>query len=976
VAADRRWPVSRVNVRKWLGKRGGRRTPTASEGARSSGYQAFISYSRKVDGKLAPALQRGLQRFTKPWYRVRAIRVFRDDANLSANPGLWGSICEALDDSAYFILLASPEAAESEWVGKEVRYWLEHRELDQVLIALTDGELVWDGSRIETQALPPVLCTAFREEPRYVDLRWARGGQFSRRDARFQSAIADLAAPLFGRPKDELLGEDLRQHRRALRLAWAAAVLLAVLALAASGAAFVAVQQRDQARANESRALAGQAIATLDSDPVTALRLAVRAGEAAHTSDAESALRAALATDTLAATLHDGRNPLSAAVFSPDGERVASASADGTARIWDLATGRTHALRGGNGSLSRPVFSPDGGLVATADRGGMSIWDIAGGDPHRLVVASGPLAFSPDGELAITGSKGTTARIWEVSSGHALHVLRGRADKVLDASFSRDGKLAVTAGFGGAVVWDVASGRKLESLDARVRLPESCLESVCRPRAASAAFSPDGKLILTASDEQPAQIWKVASGHRVKQLDNGTGDAVFSPDGKRMVTTDFGGANHKVSTNANSAEVWDVASGHHLRSLHAPACVSGAAFGPDPSLVLAVVGSCQGGSEAVPGTAVIWDAVSGFKLLTLKGDISGAAFSHDGKFVVTAGEDGIARIWDVSNSSDSRADTLRNHGATSAAFDSDGKRVLAADGNGAVLIWDFDSDRIAQMTGPLLSNCSDSQCAAAFSPDGKLVATVSPRGRAHVWDIVSGRRRFSAPAAVAAPGDKFACDHSAAISPNSRLVLLASSHCQFFGAPGAAWIWNVAGSYRRLEYHGGHNAAFSPDGKFVITADGDGKARIWNVANAGKPRTIVTGQVNSAAFSSDGKLVVTAGDDGTARIWDAGALRLLRILSGHTGRVQSAAFSPDDKFVVTASADVTARIWDVASGRTLRVLSGHGGEVRRATFSPDGTLILTTSKDGALRIWPTCDLCTLSYGQLLDRAKDRLGASA
>src|SRR3954469_886351 len=90
-------------------------------------YDAFISYSRAVDGKLAPALQRGLQRFAKPWYRMRALRVFRDDASLSASPDLWGSIQQALDGSRYFILLASPAAAQSPWVAKEAEHWIEQR---------------------------------------------------------------------------------------------------------------------------------------------------------------------------------------------------------------------------------------------------------------------------------------------------------------------------------------------------------------------------------------------------------------------------------------------------------------------------------------------------------------------------------------------------------------------------------------------------------------------------------------------------------------------------------------------------------------------------------------------------------------------------------------------------------------------------------------------------------------------------------
>lgn len=90
----------------------------------TSGYDAFISYSHTLDGALARALQTGLEQFAKPWYRPRALRVFRDTTSLSANPGLWSSIEKALAHSAWLVLMASPEAARSRWVDREVAWWL------------------------------------------------------------------------------------------------------------------------------------------------------------------------------------------------------------------------------------------------------------------------------------------------------------------------------------------------------------------------------------------------------------------------------------------------------------------------------------------------------------------------------------------------------------------------------------------------------------------------------------------------------------------------------------------------------------------------------------------------------------------------------------------------------------------------------------------------------------------------------------
>jgi hypothetical protein len=120
--------------------------PTAKD-PRSSGvlrFHAFMSYSHAADGRFAPALQAALQRFAKPWYRRRALHIFRDKTNLSATPGLWPTIERALADSQHFILLASPEAGRSQWVQREVDWWLARRSARTLLIVVTDGVLIWD----------------------------------------------------------------------------------------------------------------------------------------------------------------------------------------------------------------------------------------------------------------------------------------------------------------------------------------------------------------------------------------------------------------------------------------------------------------------------------------------------------------------------------------------------------------------------------------------------------------------------------------------------------------------------------------------------------------------------------------------------------------------------------------------------------------------------------------------------------------
>ena len=217
-------------------------------------YDAFISYSHSADDRFAPALQNGLQRLARPWYRRRALRVFRDETGLSVNPHLWASIEGALDDSRYFVLLASPAAAASPWVNREVAHWLATKSSDTLLPVLTDGTLVWDEAAggfdaAASSALPAALIGAYAAEPKHLDVRWAHEEtQLDLRHSQFRSEVATLAAPIHGMPKEDLEDEDVRLHRRAMRLAWGAAAALLLLTVAAVVAAVFAISFANTAR--------------------------------------------------------------------------------------------------------------------------------------------------------------------------------------------------------------------------------------------------------------------------------------------------------------------------------------------------------------------------------------------------------------------------------------------------------------------------------------------------------------------------------------------------------------------------------------------------------------------------------------------------------------------------------------------------------------------------------------------------------
>ena len=233
-------------------------------------HDAFISYSHAADGRIAPAVERGLQRLAKPWNRLRAVSVFRDESDLALTPRLWTTISTALDGSRYFILLACPESAASIWVNREVAHWCDTKGTEHLLVVVTGGELAWDpdgGDFSEgSTAVPAALRGRFSEEPLYLDLRWARDvPELSLRLSRFRAAIAQIAAPIRGVPPDELEGEDIRLHRRARLLARAAVATVAVLAVVAIVAAIIAVGNARRADRRAREALGRQlGLAALD----------------------------------------------------------------------------------------------------------------------------------------------------------------------------------------------------------------------------------------------------------------------------------------------------------------------------------------------------------------------------------------------------------------------------------------------------------------------------------------------------------------------------------------------------------------------------------------------------------------------------------------------------------------------------------------------------------------------------------------
>ncbi len=719
--------------------------------------------------------------------------------------------------------------------------------------------------------------------------------------------------------------EQLRRRRRFLIGALAAASLLALVAiLFGIQLRQIAAEAERKSRLSLARDLATQADALFESDTQLSLLLAAEAVKTTLQTDgltipeADHVLYQAL-TSSLNGVLAGHIDQVRRARFSPDGQRIVTASLDGTARLWDgdgeyIAT-LAHPFQTLNAS-----FSPDGQrIVTTSDQRTARLWDregqlIATLEGHTSAVGWG--VFSPDGTRILTTSRDSTARLWDANGG-SIAILEGHAQSVLDGAFSPDGQRILTASADQtARLWD-KDGNLIKVLRGHTGL------------IGWAVFSPDGTRFVTASEDGTARLW-TAGGELIATLRGHTGwvrSAVFSPDGERILTASDDGTARLWDGQGNSVMTLEVHLGGVFR----------ARFSPDGTLIV---------TASDDGTARLW-AADGTFLVALTGHTGAlfdALFSPDGRQILTASRDGTARLWAVGRplirEIAGHTDSVRH-----VTYSPDGQLILTASSDETARLWDSTGGLLHTLEGH-----SQTVRWAGFSPDGEYIVTASDDGTARLWDLDGELVKVLEGHADAV--------WWAAFSPDGKVIATASDD-------GTARLWGADGTFLvTLTGHRGpvRRAVFNPDGTHLVTAGFDGIPRLWELStlrdtsSANQFETDVSvalpdhgGRIASVAFSPNGERFVTTGQFGNAVLWNADG-NILTTLEGHLGWVLSANFSPDGTQIVTAGEDNTARLWN-ADGEFIKILPGHTSAVIWAGFSPNGRLIATASRDGTARLW-------------------------
>lgn len=597
------------------------------------------------------------------------------------------------------------------------------------------------------------------------------------------------------------------------------------------------------------------------------------------------------------------------AAWSPDSTRLAFAQEIGTtshgqAMVWDW---RNETEPGkslpSKCKISRITWSPRGDRIATASgdqqNGEVKLWNLtsdknaAQGDQFcslRPDTAINDVVFSSDGELLLTcagtpGGESGTAQIWKTTTGERAGLPLPHKGAVLTARFSPDDKLVVTASTDGtARVWSAASGREMLSLPHNAWV-------YC------ATFSPDGRYIATGSRDRMARVWDLLSGQlAIPPMNHGgtVNSIAFSSDGRRLITTC-----------KETPRVWALATGiTPAPAFNTDGPVLQAAFSRDGKRIVTITEVDSGKSWKVH----VWDAATGNPLSAYEHNvpITRAVLSDDGSRVALIASDVEHRLYQAlvidARSGKALYEPIQLDGdGTFIAFGHAGARhfiTLTRDDKGeakVARVWNSETGE--PLTDPLSHEVP--LCFATLSREDALLLTTGgerslpKEGKAFIWSVRPGEQK--------------------------PIIL---THDEFIT-----------------------HAEFSADGQHVVTASEDNYARVWRTADghplSGLLKNLHTADLSDVSFSPDGNWILTASYDQTAVVCDWRSEKIVSVFR-HAGMVNGARFSPDGRRVITASSDRTARLWDIQSNELIAILN-HSGPVQEASFSGDGNTIFALS---------------------------------
>jgi WD40 repeat protein len=604
--------------------------------------------------------------------------------------------------------------------------------------------------------------------------------------------------------------------------------------------------------------------------------------------------------------MRHGSEVLAVAV-SPDGKLLAVSGDDDRVRLLSTADGRmVREFTDVGGPVGDLAFLPDGRRLLI---GGPTpaIWDVETGRTVEFKTEQPQMsaALSPDGRRVATSAPGEPVRVWDAATGKVIASLPAVPDQMRTPVFSPDGKtLALLNPDAGVTLVETAGGKEIRTLGNSENAP------------VRAAFSPDGKRLIAAGNAGRVQVWDVADGTSAAEWESHeefpAGLAV-SPDGKRMALA-----------GESAVRMWDLESQRKMWEVphSGPGAAASVAFGRDGARLAVGCGR----------RVRLLDPATGKDLLPTGGHgdgINSIAWSPDGRRVLTAADDGMV-LWDAATGAEVRAFPDRHAAGVLAAFwSADGLRVGVVSGAGAVTFRDAATGRPAGRT-----EFGDGEFAQlALSPAAGTAALLTGAEN----DLTLRVKVLSTGRTIAERGRIKVADEGCrfAASADGRLLALHNSGDGLVLLDGRTGREVVRRRPAR-EDEFLVAIAFSADCSMVAAADG-ATVRIWETGGLRELAaiTVADGNAETLTFSPDGRRLAGAGGDGVARVWDTSTGEAVVAL-GAPGRDRAGAlaFSPDGGRLAVGRDDTTAVIWPLPAPK-IRKLSDRQREKAWADLAGD-----------------------------------------